>query len=108
MSEFTRRGGEQLFSPLSLSVLLTVFHDRYVDTDSVENKQKEGQTLLGWMAGNRNLGSSAVPRKKRRCHEQISDLQMRQLGGRDGDSGEKNETAPLLVSSECFLPVGEK
>jgi hypothetical protein len=31
---------------------------------------------------------------------------MRQLGGRDGDSGEKNETAPLLVSSECFLPVG--
>jgi hypothetical protein len=69
MSEFTRRGGEQLFSPLSLSVLLTVFHDRYVDTDSVENKQKEGQTLLGWMAGNRNLGSSAVPRKKRRCHD---------------------------------------
>lgn len=33
---------------------------------------------------------------------------MRQLGGRDGDSGEKNETAPLLVSSECFLPVGRR
>jgi hypothetical protein len=61
MSEFTRRGGEQLFSPLSLSVLLTVFHDRYVDTDSVENKQKRGSDVTrldGGQSKSRVVGGS--------------------------------------------------
>jgi len=73
------------------------FDDRYVDTDNIENKQKNpgNLALLRWIAGNWNLRSSG--QRERRCHDTNFGFTDEPRES-ETEPPVRSETAPLLGS----------